>query len=467
MITGPNIHETMWTGKVMTMYQVRGRIIAVMVVIGVMGFILFATQFYGTDRNSVTDFALPSLFKDGYKFDGTKTARPTVNETSQESTSIYAIVFDGGSTGSRVHIFHFHVSQPGGSLELVKEIFKEVKPGLSSYADDPIQAAMSLNGMIKDCLAEIPPMLHSSTPITLKATAGLRLLPAGRADNILNEVTAYFKRFPFQLPQSGVGIMDGVDEGVFSWMTVNFMLGYLTSDKDTVAALDLGGGSTQITFIPKEKSTISDLPAEFTKNVRLFKQQFSLYTHSYLKLGLMSARFILTGGERQSEGKAGSHFNLTSPCIPPGRVSRWTYSGADYMVVGTDKDRFNFASCESEAKSLATSLVRPVPELNKREIYIFSYFFDAAIAAHLIDKTGGVIKVEDFKKAAALAAISEGSQDSAFLVLDLIYMYSLLHHGYHIEDNTKVHLAKKINDVEVSWGLGAAFELLSSQGLAR
>ena len=27
----------------------------------------------------------------------------------------------------------------GGSLELVKEIFKEVKPGLSSYADTPIE----------------------------------------------------------------------------------------------------------------------------------------------------------------------------------------------------------------------------------------------------------------------------------------------------------------------------------------
>ena len=29
----------------------------------------------------------------------------------------------------------------------------------------------------------------------------------------LFKVKAYLKKFPFQLPQDGVGIMDGVDEG--------------------------------------------------------------------------------------------------------------------------------------------------------------------------------------------------------------------------------------------------------------
>ena len=51
------------------------------------------------------------------------------------------------------------------------------------------QAAKSLNSMLGECIAEIPADLRSSTPITLKATAGLRLLPAGQADNILNEVS--------------------------------------------------------------------------------------------------------------------------------------------------------------------------------------------------------------------------------------------------------------------------------------
>ena len=53
---------------------------------------------------------------------------------------------------------------------------------------------------------------------------------------------------------------------------------------------------------------------------------------------------------------------------------------------GANKEEFDIATCEEQAKSLATSLVLPVKELNNREIYIFSYFFDTAVAAKLIGK---------------------------------------------------------------------------------
>ena len=104
----------MGTGRVITMYQLRGRVIALVIIIMIVAFVLFVTQFYGTDRNSVTDFNIPSLIKDGYRFDGTPT--PIPSRTKDEPSNIYAIVFDGGSTGSRLHIFHFRVSHPGKKL---------------------------------------------------------------------------------------------------------------------------------------------------------------------------------------------------------------------------------------------------------------------------------------------------------------------------------------------------------------
>merc|ERR1719312_2320547 len=51
--------------------------------------------------------------------------------------------------------------------------------------------------------------------------------------------------------------MNELDEGVFGWMTVNYLLGQLNQPKKSYVALDLGGGSTQITFLPKYEETIS------------------------------------------------------------------------------------------------------------------------------------------------------------------------------------------------------------------
>lgn len=51
---------------------------------------------------------------------------------------------------------------------------------------------------------------QSSTKIKLGATAGLRLLPEGKADIILDQVRKFLKTYPFQLDDKlGVTILDG------------------------------------------------------------------------------------------------------------------------------------------------------------------------------------------------------------------------------------------------------------------
>ena len=55
--------------------------------------------------------------------------------------------------------------------------------------------------------------LQASTKVKLGATAGLRLLPEGKADVILGEVRKFLRTYPFQLDSElGVTILDG---GVF------------------------------------------------------------------------------------------------------------------------------------------------------------------------------------------------------------------------------------------------------------
>ena len=110
--------------------------------------------------------------------------------------------------------------------------------------------------------------------------------------------------------------MEGIDEGLYSWITVNYLLDTLHHKYDgkeieesehsikrlfqreklkqqTMGTLDLGGGSMQITFIPLYDWTILKAPQEFLHNVRIFGEKLKLYSWSYLGFGLMSARLVV------------------------------------------------------------------------------------------------------------------------------------------------------------------------------
>ncbi len=72
----------------------------------------------------------------------------------------YAVVFDAGSTGSRVHVFRFEQAGENGPLKLKSDTFEQLKPGLSSYADDPAKAAASLQPLLDTALKTVPKELQ-------------------------------------------------------------------------------------------------------------------------------------------------------------------------------------------------------------------------------------------------------------------------------------------------------------------
>jgi hypothetical protein len=72
----------------------------------------------------------------------------------------YAVVFDAGSTGSRIHVFKFRTSSQAGTSELMHDTFEQLKPGLSAYADDPQKAADSLKPLLETALKTVPKELQ-------------------------------------------------------------------------------------------------------------------------------------------------------------------------------------------------------------------------------------------------------------------------------------------------------------------
>ncbi len=75
-----------------------------------------------------------------------------------------------------------------------------------------------------------------------------------QANTIIAELETTLKTSGFKLEPPLVEIMSGRDEGLYAWFTVNYLLDLLSPGllKKSFASLDLGGGSTQITFVPEK-----------------------------------------------------------------------------------------------------------------------------------------------------------------------------------------------------------------------
>jgi guanosine-diphosphatase len=126
----------------------------------------------------------------------------------------YVLMIDAGSTGSRIHVYSFNYCN-GPSPTLVDEIFHQIKPGLSSYGEDPEAAAKSLDVLMEVALKGVPKEYQSCTPVAVKATAGLRLLGVEKSEAILEAVRRRLEtQYPFNVvKKEGVVVMDGKDEG--------------------------------------------------------------------------------------------------------------------------------------------------------------------------------------------------------------------------------------------------------------
>ena len=104
----------------------------------------------------------------------------------------HVVVFDAGSSGTRVHVFNLYKRKDGGPLPVVditvrsKQTLK-VKPGLSAFAEkldmDGTKSAML--ELLDFANRFVPIAKRPRTPLLLKATAGLRAVKATSAEAVL------------------------------------------------------------------------------------------------------------------------------------------------------------------------------------------------------------------------------------------------------------------------------------------
>ncbi len=85
----------------------------------------------------------------------------------------------------------------------------------------------------------VPAKAQSTTPIYLKATAGMRALSETQRNNIMIKVRQIFSGLPFLFQNDWASIISGAEEGAFNWIAANYLLGRI-SNTDQPASYYVG-----------------------------------------------------------------------------------------------------------------------------------------------------------------------------------------------------------------------------------
>ncbi|KAJ3684289.1 hypothetical protein LUZ61_013453 [Rhynchospora tenuis] len=398
----------------------------------------------------------------------------------------YVVIFDGGSTGSRLHVFRFDdnidLLQMNGRLE----VYDKIAPGLSSYAENPDEAANSLIPLLNEALDAVPENLQPVTPIKLGATAGLRLVGEGKSRKILKAVRRLFSNSSLLFKKNWVEIISGTHEGTYFWVAMNYLLGHLGNDySKTAGVIDLGGGSLQMAYAISDEaaSNAPSIGEDYITKHYLKGKNYYLYVHSYLGYGERAGRAEILKSTNDS----------VNYCILSGYSGKYQYNGVTYnarsSLEGSD---YNICR-ENVLKALNVSAKCEVKNCTfngvwsggggagQDKIYIATAFYYRASDDGIIEKgaLSADITLADYKKATVTAcavnSLEEAStkfpnvetQNLPYLCMDLMYQYSLLTTGFGLTDEKEVTVVEKVHyrgfDMDAAWPLGSAIEAASTK----
>ncbi|KAI9362957.1 nucleoside phosphatase family-domain-containing protein [Zopfochytrium polystomum] len=263
----------------------------------------------GSNRTYSGDESILQL-DSGYPF------QPEWLESNLHGSKKYGIVIDAGSSGTRLMVYSWLVS------ELMDDNFptveaassesgpwrKSVEPGLSSLTTDPSAAnvAKYLSPLLDFAEAMIPKGQQADTPIYLFATAGMRLVPEVTRSQLMRHACDIVSRsYSFSI-QAGCErqfrVISGESEGLFGWITVNYLLpdGFKRrlnpiESVGTYGFLELGGGSAQVAIEASHQITASKPDYSKSLVLRTVGGQEFVYTvdvTSFLGFGMNEARRV-------------------------------------------------------------------------------------------------------------------------------------------------------------------------------
>ncbi|XP_056260230.1 ectonucleoside triphosphate diphosphohydrolase 2 [Seriola aureovittata] len=411
---------------------------------------------------------------------------------------MYGIVLDAGSSHTALYIYKWPADKQNGTGVVTQHRECHVKGGgISSYAGQQGAAGQSLEACLEQAVKDIPKEKHHVTPVYLGATAGMRLLhlfSEEQSNQILQEVGRKIQSYPFSF--QGAAILSGREEGAYGWVTVNYLLEnfikygfvghWFSPGRPTVGALDFGGASTQITFATQEE--VED--KQDMMKLRLYGQEYSLYTHSFLCYGQDQVLKRLLAHIAQSQGYPGS---VDHPCYPAGhsrtlkfssifnspctakykpgsydpRASLTVQGGGHYEhCLGNVSEIFSFDSCPFSQCSFDKVFQ---PNVSGSYMAFSAFFYIHSFLQHITNITVSTpSQLEEAARAVCRMSFSEMllvAPEQKVRLQDYcassVFVKVLMLRGYGFDETSfsRISFQKKAGDASVGWALGYMLSL--------
>lgn len=452
-----------------------------------------------------------------------------VEPTDRDDNSLnYGILIDCGSSGSRVFVYFWppHNGEPQHLLNIQqmrdsnsKPVVMKVEPGLDTFADKPSEASDYIAPLLRFSADFIPQHKHLETPVYIMATAGLRMLGPREQDAILNDLRVDLSlHFKFLFSPTWVEVISGKQEGIYSWIAVNYALGKFNHDingeekliaveingnkdlhfrKRTVGVVDLGGASLQVAFeLPKSTSfpsqqddSAKNLLAEFSlgcSNTDI-DHVYRLYISTFLGFGTNIARARYEEGLAVRHLESSNHSSMLSsagptvfldPCLPVDRLERLSLNNVTITLRGTGnlsacsqavRPLLNRTECDPHFPCSINGVFQPEIDFLNSEFAGFSEFFYTMEDILLLG--GHYDRIHTWKSAEHYcltnwSAIERWRKESTFPRADFnryrlqcfksAWMFLVLHEGLGFPLNYE-HLTSTeyVNEQQIHWTLGA------------
>jgi len=293
-----------------------------------------------------------------------------------QEVSNFLVVLDAGSTGTRAHLYYYpkRELQPKylplivtGPITLPTPLgHVEVYPGISAFVYNHQGLDTYFDPLFDEAARIIREHEHgksvtlSHVPLYLGATAGMRQLREEDSDALMGAVNRVLKggRCPFGYRRKEQArILSGEEEGAFAWLSVNALHAVISpSPWETLGALDMGGASAQVAFVPEETSILAGFfPMHFggAENGPIH-----LFTHSFLKFGKVAA-FQRSADSLLAVSESSV---IEHPCMPRGVMWRVAFDEFGVSTENPHPERStgpvelqgasNFTECRALCRSL-------------------------------------------------------------------------------------------------------------------